>query len=126
MVAASFQSPSDLGDNGLWLLNETDGSINGIENVMVYLGMKQGEQPVSKTQIFEKKKWLRAPSSGLFNPSIQPGDKVKKGQTIGFINGPFADYHEDCKAPKSGVVISLNHNPMVNRGDAIAQVAFND
>lgn len=100
-------------------------ALQGIENVMVYLGMKSGELAKPTTKVFNKKRWLRAPSSGLFNPLIQAGEEIKKGQVIGFINGPFADYHKACKAPKSGTVITLNNNPMVNRGDAIVQMAYN-
>lgn len=106
--------------------NSKDVALQGVDNIIIYLGLKNGDLQPSTTQIYPRKKWLRAPGSGLFDSVVSTGDKVKKNEVIGYINGPFGDYQKACIASKSGTIITLNMNPMVNRGDAIVQIAYND
>ncbi len=101
-------------------------AIQGVKNVMNHLGMKSHQQSNNPTLILNRRKWLRAPNSGLFNPLIQPGEKVENQQILGYVSGPYADYHNACYSPKEGYVVTVNNNPLVNRGDAIVQLAFND
>jgi predicted deacylase len=100
-------------------------AIEGIKNVISYLNMYEYQINQEATIELNRRKWLRAPKSGLFNPKVQAGDKVEHQDIIGYVSGPFADFRTPCYASKSGYVVSLNKNPIVNRGDAIAQLAFN-
>ncbi len=104
--------------------NATDIAITGIKKVLHYLKMKSTTESQIETKVCYHRKWIRAPISGFFHPKIQLGDKINLSQIIGSINGPYADYDGDCIAAKGGYVISLNNNPMVNRGDAIIQIAY--
>lgn len=99
-------------------------AIEGIKKVLHYLGMKSYNHTPVQTIINHHRKWLRAPKSGFFHPTITVGEAVKQGDTVGHICGAFADYKNDCIAPKTGHIVTLNNNPMVNRGDAIMQIAF--
>lgn len=102
----------------------TDTAINGTKNILNYLKMKSFNVKQIESKLLQKKKWIRAPISGFFHSTIQTGDKINIKQTFGSINGPFADYSEDCISNIAGYVITLNKNPMVNRGDAIIQIAY--
>jgi predicted deacylase len=101
-------------------------AITGIKNVISYLGMKLYSQSKDPTKILNRRKWLRAPNSGLFNSKVEAGEKVENQQILGYVSGPYADYHNACYSPKDGYVVTVNNNPLVNRGDAIVQLAFND
>lgn len=104
--------------------NATEIAITGTKNVLSYLNMKSCLQGDSKTQVFQHKKWIRAPISGFFHPFVKAGEKINFKQVLGSISGPFADYTDDIVAKKNGFVITLNNNPMVNRGDAIIQIVY--
>lgn len=104
--------------------NATDVAIKGTKNILNFLKMKSYNETQLESKLYLKKKWIRAPIAGFFHPTILAGEKVKIKQDLGSICGPFADFKETCLSPKSGHVISLNRNPMVNRGDAIIQIAY--
>ena len=101
-----------------------DVAIRGTKNVLDYLQMKSFKQLKSPSITKHQRKWMRAPDSGFFHPTVTVGDQVKVDQIVGAISGPFGDYQEKCVATKTGYVITLNNNPMVSRGDAIIQIAF--
>lgn len=104
--------------------NATDIAITGTKNILHYLKMKSYSENQINSKVCHHRKWLRAPVSGFFHPTIQLGEKISLQQVVGSISGPFADYHDNCISTKSGFVISLNNNPLVNRGDAIIQIAY--
>ncbi len=103
-----------------------DIALSGIKKVLTYLDMQRYDEPIIKSQIYHQRKWLRAPTSGFFHPKVSVGDAVQTGQVVGSVTGPMGDYHGDCVSSKDAFVVSLNNNPMVNRGDAIIQLAFGD
>ena len=104
--------------------NAKEVATTGVQNVLHYLQMKQYKKIPITSIVRHHRKWLRAPSSGFFHPKIKIGEQVRIGQIVGEICGPFADYEDDCISSKNAHVISLNNNPMVNRGDAIMQIAY--
>jgi len=99
-------------------------AISGIKKVMQYLNMYNFDEKTQATHTLHKRKWLRAEVAGFFHPKIIIGTRVNANQVLGSISGPLADYKTDCICPKNASVITLNNNPMVNRGDAIMQIAY--
>jgi predicted deacylase len=104
--------------------NATKVAISGTKKVLQYLQMKTYDEPATVSITKHKRKWLRAPVSGFFHPLVKVGQQVGRDQVVGSICGPLADYKEDCIAIKNAYVISINNNPMVNRGDAVIQIAY--
>ncbi len=97
--------------------------IAGTKRLMQHLGMIELDAtPKTKSLLINKRRWIRAKNAGLFHASIKNGQHVKKGAEIGFITDPFADFHTVIKAPFEGIIVALNHNPVVNRGDALAHI----
>jgi predicted deacylase len=101
-----------------------DVAITGTKNVLNHLKMKSYSKYKSTSITKYQRKWVRAPASGFFHPLVSVGDGIKADQIVGTVSGPFGDYQEECIATKTGYVVTLNNNPMVNRGDAILQVAY--
>ena len=99
-------------------------AISGTKKILTYLKMKQYDEPENLSITKKSRYWLRAPTSGFFHPSIKIGEKIMTAQIVGLISGPFADYQDECIASKPGYVVTLNNNPMVNRGDALIQIAY--
>ncbi|MFK5972071.1 MAG: succinylglutamate desuccinylase/aspartoacylase family protein [Flavobacteriaceae bacterium] len=100
--------------------------MQGILNVLKHLGMipklglKYAER--SSTIHLTKRKWLRAPTAGMFIPKISNGSEVLKGQEMGMVTDTYARHSKKIKAPYDGLVISINHQAVVNQGDALFHV----
>ena len=94
--------------------------VQGILNILVHFGMSG---PVfmegSKTIYLDKRRWLRAPTAGMFIPKIVNGSDVKKGQVIGIITDAFAHHYKELKSPMDGYIFCINNQAVVNQGDAI-------
>jgi predicted deacylase len=68
-------------------------------------------------------RWVRAGRSGLLQLSVGLGDWVQRGQALGAISNTFGDQRLTVRAPKDGLVIGMQQNPQVNRGDAVLHLA---
>ncbi len=70
--------------------------------------------------------WIRAKSAGLFQPNIQCGQLVQKGQWVGTITDPFGEFKEHVLAVETGYVIGLNNIPVINAGDALMHIGMDN
>jgi predicted deacylase len=98
--------------------------VAGTMRVLGALGMVDagGGKPPATLRSRETR-WVRAARSGLFHPTVEPGDRVEAGQPLGRITDSFGDELALAEAGSGGVVIGLALNPLVNRGDALVHVA---
>jgi len=101
--------------------------IEGVLNVLVHFGMvtKASSTPkkTKKHSIhLEERKWLRAPTAGMFIPKVINGTRIKKQQVLGLVTDTFANYRKDIKAPYDGYVFCVNHQAVVNQGDALFHI----
>lgn len=94
--------------------------VQGILNILEHFGMSGPMfMEGSKTLYLEKRRWLRAPTAGMFIPKILNGSNVSKGQVMGIITDAFAHHYKELKSPMEGHVICINHQAVVNQGDAL-------
>lgn len=99
-------------------------AIKGVKRLLNHYGMcKQNPKP-GKQHFFSASTWVRADASGLFVHKKQAGQKVKKGQTIGWVHSPYNDYHYKIKSPVDGYIIGHNNFPLVHRGDAVFHIGY--
>lgn len=78
---------------------------------------------IAEPIVLHNTQWLRAKYSGIFHPFVELGKKVKKGDVLGSITGPFGYFERRIKSPLSGYLICLNEAPIVNQGDAIFHIS---
>lgn len=94
--------------------------VQGILNILEHFGMSGPMfMEGSKTIYLKKHRWLRAPTAGMFIPKILNGTEVQKGQVIGIITDAFAHHYKELKSPMKGYVFCINHQAVVNQGDAL-------
>jgi len=67
-------------------------------------------------------RWVRAGRAGILRLSAQPGQKVRKGEQLGFIADSFGARPLSVRSPMEAVVLGVTRNPIVNRGDAVANL----
>lgn len=101
--------------------------INGTLRLMNYLKMIDwAPAPKEENRIVWSSSWVRAKTAGLFQAQIQCGERVNKGQVVGVITDPFAEFKEIVKSPALGYVVGLNNNPVVNAGDALLHLGIDN
>lgn len=100
----------------------------GIAKVLNYLGMMQKSEFIkeinNETLHLKTRKWLRAPTAGMFIPTIINGSNIKKGDEIGLVSDTYAKKTKIIKAPFNGYVICINYQAVVNQGDALFHVGY--
>lgn len=102
--------------------------IKGVLNVLRHFGMiskiNTAYDNPNKTIELTKRRWLRAPTAGMFIPEITNGSEIKKGQVLGIITDTFAKRTKSVKAPFDGYVFCVNHQAVVNQGEALFHVGM--
>lgn len=100
--------------------------VKGVLNVMDHLGIRQQgkdeRQEETTTTHIQNSRWVRAKNSGMFQPLVKNGTEIQKGQLLGYINGPFAQFQKKVISPISGFIICLNQIPVVYKGDALFNI----
>lgn len=100
--------------------------IQGILNVFKYLNMIDRIDPMlierDKSEFLSERKWLRAPTAGMFVPQVLNGSSIAKGQVLGVVTDTYANYCHEIKAPYKGYVFCVNNQAVVNQGDALLHI----
>lgn len=95
----------------------------GIKNILLYFGVLKGSFKTKNQSVhLEGTRWLRAPRAGMFVPKITNGSAVKKGQELGLVTDTFAKKSKTIKSPIDGFVFCINHQAVVNQGDALFHI----
>lgn len=96
--------------------------INGVKNVLSGLGMLSNSPEKSKSVQLKSRRWVRAPRAGMFIPEVKNGSRMRKGELLGMVTDTYAKKHKKIKAPFDGYIICINHQAVVNQGDALFHV----
>ncbi|MEM9363214.1 MAG: succinylglutamate desuccinylase/aspartoacylase family protein [Bacteroidota bacterium] len=95
--------------------------IEGIYKVLVGHKMipKEGKTKKQLSIHLGRRRWIRASKSGMFIPSVLNGTYAEKGEELGLITDTFAKKNRKVKAPFDGYIFCVNHQAVVNQGDAL-------
>ncbi len=100
--------------------------MQGILNVLHHFEMVPDLDPVyaekHNSVMIKERKWLRAPTAGMFIPEIQNGSAITKGQELGIVTDTYARRRKQVKAPYDGFVFCINHQAVVNQGEALFHI----
>lgn len=100
--------------------------LRGIMNVMRTLDMlPKSTRPTKVMEPFvaSSSSWIRAPESGLLRAVADLGNRVGKGDLLGYISDPFGINEVEVISTRTGIIIGRTHLPLVNEGDALYHVA---
>ena len=101
--------------------------VNGTKNILIHLGLIEGEITLRETPIFvNKAKWLRASHSGMFKIRVENGSFVKKKEVLGIIQDPFGEFKKKVFVPYNCHVFCINKTPIVNKGDALFHLSIDE
>lgn len=98
--------------------------VQGIENVLVELGMMDGEvvRPIYQTRI-DKTTWIRAGVGGILRFFVAPGDLVEQGQPIASNVSLFGDARSTLVSPVDGIILGMTTLPAVKPGEPVVHIA---
>ncbi len=100
--------------------------IQGILNVLYHYKMIRKLDPEYKEKhkpvALGKHRWIRAQNAGMFIPQALNGSTIKKGEELGIITDTFAKLRKKVRAPFDGFILAVNHQAVVNQGDALFHV----
>jgi len=101
----------------------------GVLAVMRALGMiRKSTKKKKKVRSLTAKgsSWVRAPHGGILIVKKKLGSVVKKNDLLGVVSDPLGNDNIEIRAKKKGIVICHSLLPLVNRGDAVFNVATFD
>lgn len=113
---------AESGGNGT--LEEADvlAHVNGVENVMRYLGMIEGDPVITKPLLKAKDRAVtRAKKSGLLHLKVAVGDIVPDGGIVAEIYNVFGDRVETVTVEQGGTAGLVWAHKSVNTGDPIVR-----
>lgn len=105
--------------------------VEGVLAVMEKIGMlnpTRSKRVAKAKEVFVAKSshWVRAPHSGSLVAKKTCGDRIEKGDILGYLSDPFGREEVEVKASKTGIIIGMTMLPLVNNGDALFHVATFD
>lgn len=116
------------------LPEESDAIFEGTLNIMRHLDMLDGEPKEIRGQPGtiegqEQEIWASSASvyftkGGLYHTEVMPGDLLEEGAIIGTVTNFWGDVVETIRAPATGRVGLMIHNPVANPGDTAITVHF--
>lgn len=98
--------------------------VRGVMNVLKALEMLPAGKGASllersRSAMTSSSFWIRSPYSGIFRWTKGLGQRVKKGEVIGYVGSPVTWEDKEVKSPAAGIVIGLNKLPLVHEGAAL-------
>lgn len=104
-----------------------EAGVAGTLRLMKHLNMiDAAPEPEEETRIIWNTSWLRARHAGLFQPNIECGQLVHRGEWVGTITDPFGEFKEEVTTSKTGYVLSINNGPVIHTGDALIHLGMDD
>lgn len=105
----------------------------GLRNVLMHLGVLEGDlqtraslgkPPAILTQALHADNYLLAPESGVFEVAVDLGDRVSRGQPVGYIHHlerPDRD-PETIESSRDGFLITARVPCLTQQGDCVAVI----
>ncbi|MCL5256600.1 MAG: succinylglutamate desuccinylase/aspartoacylase family protein [Chloroflexi bacterium] len=110
------------GQQGILKMEEMQTHLTGLRNVMVHLGMFDGQIVNTVKRIFlEDYVQARSEIDGMWYSKVVPNDLVKKGQVVGEIRDYFGERIMEVKASADGIITMIRTSPAVKPGNVIVE-----
>ncbi len=105
-----------------------DQGVHLLARLLSNLGIQETnlDSITDSTRIFGGSKWVRSTASGLFQSKFNPGDEVQKRQVLGLVTDPYGRFKKSIRSTGEGILVGLNRNPIVSRGDALVHIAVDE
>lgn len=116
----------EVGDPNTFQKGMIRSGLTGIFNLLIYLDMIDGqiEEPDEPSIICKSSTWMYSDKGGILRIQPKIAEIVEKGQLIATLHDLFGDLIKEYRAPKDGVVIGRNVNPVAQTGSRIIHLGI--
>ncbi len=92
----------------------------GVYNMLETMGMYfNGTGAHNKIVYRNSQTYIKAKENGIFYSNFKAGDKVKKGDVVGYTTNEFGLTLEEYIAPKDGIILYMLATPPINVDDTV-------
>lgn len=113
---------AESGGNGTLEEHDVRVHLDGIANVLRYLGIVEGAAPVAGPRIAARDRTLvRATRAGLLRLKVGVGDEIAPGQEVAEVCNVFGEVIERVRAPGGGIAGLVWAHKVVNTGDPVVR-----
>ena len=114
---------SEIGGCGLWSEAEVSTYLQGVKNVLTYLGVLKGDAgQLSPVTYLAKMVGTNASDEGCWYPSVRPGQLVQVGDKLGEIRDYFGHILSEYHAGLAGTVLYVISSLAINVGDPLVAI----
>lgn len=111
------------GGQGIWPREAVTRLTDGVLRVMRQTGMLAGGPPEKvPTLLLRDFIWLRSDFEGYWYPSIEVGQNVSSGQTLGVVKDVWGKVLQTAQATADGRVLFLVSSLAINQGDPLLSI----
>lgn len=98
-------------------------AVRGVRNVLIQLGMLDGEpvRPASQT-VFKKTKWMRADRGGFLQFHVRPGEIVEEDQPLATNTSLLGEEQNVIVAPFRSLILGMTTLPAVSPGEPVCHL----
>ena len=119
-----FEAGESMRFDDFSIMKGMQGVLNVLKHFEMISKIESKYTESNKTIYLKNRRWLRAPTAGMFIPKITNGSEIKKGQILGIITDTFAKRTKQIKAPFDGYICCVNHQAVINQGEALFHVGM--
>lgn len=110
----------EIGNLGLWSEDEVEAYYSGVQNVLRFLEVLEGEVIENKDcVVLDHMVGKNAEHTGCWYPCVKIDDVVEKGQKLGEIRDYFGNLLGEYFSPCAGVMLYVIASLAINEGDPI-------
>lgn len=97
-----------------------------VYRMLAHLNMVGSKSYISlfKPFILNNQVYIKVPQTGIFFSKLKAGDKVKKGDNLGYISNEFGVKLEDVVATADGIILYKVGTPPVNKGETLFCIGY--
>jgi predicted deacylase len=119
-----FEAGESMRFDDFSIMKGMQGVLNVLKHFEMISKIESKYTESNKTIYLKNRRWLRAPTAGMFIPKITNGSEIIKGQVLGIITDTFAKRTKQIKAPFDGYICCVNHQAVINQGEALFHVGM--
>lgn len=99
--------------------------LTGIQNVLTKIDMLKGTIGDSVSPVISKDDdWLVASASGILHTEVNLGQRIKKGEKIGWLSDPFSNESKTViTSYLDGIIVGINRTPLIQEGISVFKIA---
>lgn len=101
--------------------------VKALHAAVTGLKMVKGTPPqIAAPTYIEKRTSMESEHTGFFFPAVKAGQRISKGEQLGYITDLFVNLQQEVISPVNGLVLYMNATPPISRGEEFFSIGHLD